>query len=138
MRRRLCVVWLLQRLTLWALTHSIIDYDKIVVLDHGRLAEQGSPAALLAKADAQVAELAARFASERSATCAPIGGAPGCGASVQHRAVPDGCVSRAFAEEKWAEREAEFTRQLEQLQSLVADAQQQGQTPSEAHSGCGW
>ena len=52
MRRRLCVVWLLQRLTLWALTHSIIDYDKIVVLDHGRLAEQGSPAALLAKADA--------------------------------------------------------------------------------------
>ena len=33
---------------------------------------------------------------------------------------PPGYVSIAFAEEKWAEREAAYAQQLEQLQALVA------------------
>ena len=71
--------------------------------------------AALAKAAAEVAELAARFAPEqpRPAVVAAEGqlGAPDT--------PPPGYVSRAFAEEKWAEREAAFAQQLEQLQALV-------------------
>jgi hypothetical protein len=88
--------------------------------------------AVLAKADAEVADLAARFASERNAAPA----APATSGTAQLDANPDGFVSRSFAEEKWAEREAHFARQLEQLQSLVADGQAGGAmleaAPSEA------
>ena len=37
--------------------------------------------------------------------------------------MPEGCVSVAFAEQKWAEREAAFAQQLAQLRALVAEAQ---------------
>jgi hypothetical protein len=86
----------------------------------------------VAKAEAQVAELAARFASERSGAPAASAAPPGGPAGLQPEAIPEGMVSRAFAEEKWAEREAQFAAQLEQLQNLVADGQQAGQAPSEA------
>jgi hypothetical protein len=77
-----------------------------------------------AKAVAEVAGLAARFASERSAAPAPP-------ADVHAEATPasPGFVSVAFAEEKWAEREASFTQQLAQLQAIVAT---QSEVPSEA------
>jgi hypothetical protein len=94
--------------------------------------------AVLAKADAQVASLAARFAAERNAAPATPekSGAAlrAVDAAAQPDASPDGFVSRSFAEEKWAEREAHFARQLEQLQSLVADGQAGGALPEAAPS----
>ena len=65
--------------------------------------------AAMANATAEVAALAAQFASER--VVPPL-------ADVA-RQVPAGYVSVAFAEEKWAEREAAFAQQVEQLRALV-------------------
>ena len=74
--------------------------------------------AALAKATAEVAELAVKYASERSA---PTGaGGPPAAAGQPATAPPPGYMSIAFAEEKWVEREAAYTHQLEQLQALVA------------------
>ena len=68
-----------------------------------------------ARAVAEVASLAAQFASERK----PPGGIESLDAQARTPA-PLGFVSVAFAEEKWAEREAAFTQQVAQLQALVA------------------
>ena len=66
-----------------------------------------------AKATAEVASLAAQYASER---IAPASAAPSAAhGDIQ---VPPGFVSVAFAEERWAEREAAFAQQLEQLRAL--------------------
>ena len=59
--------------------------------------------------------MASLFASERTA---PATAAP---ASVEEASqLPPGFVSVAFAEEKWAEREATFAQQLAQLKALVS------------------
>jgi predicted nucleic acid-binding Zn-ribbon protein len=88
--------------------------------------------AVVAKVDAEVAVLAARFASERNA---PLPTAAGSAVQLQVPTEPaEGFVTVAFAEEKWAEREAAFAQQIAQLQALVVpvtDAQSEA-SPSEA------
>ena len=73
--------------------------------------------AIVAKADAEVAALAARFASERNA-------AVGAAASSQQQppastASAEDFVSVTYANEKWAEREAEYARIIAHMQALV-------------------
>jgi len=69
-----------------------------------------------AEAAAEVAELAARYAAERNAAAPhPLPAAATAEAS--------DTVSRAFAEQKWQEREAEFAQQLEQVSALLQAAQ---------------
>ena len=69
--------------------------------------------ATAAKAAAEVAALAGRFASERTAPSAPA-------KPDETSQAPPGFVSLEFAEAKWAEREAAFGQQLAQLQALVS------------------
>ena len=110
---------------------QVADAQAAVLLQERALADLE---AVLAKADAQVASLAARFAAERNAApAAPAssGAALRAGdAAAQLDACPDGFVSRSFAEEKWAEREAAFAAQIAQLQSLVT-ASSDSAAPSE-------
>jgi hypothetical protein len=80
--------------------------------------------AAAAKAAQEVASLATLFASERTAPATEV--PPACG----HGQPPPGYVAVAFAEEKWAEREAAFSQQLAQLQALVATSPEPA--PSEA------
>ena len=89
--------------------------------------------ATAAKADAEVAALATRFATQSGAAPAhPI--APPSASSVEQVQPGEGLVSIAFAEEKWAEREAAFAQQIAQLQALVVPALdvQSETSPSEA------
>jgi hypothetical protein len=84
-----------------------IDLQKAVVAEAATAA---------AKADAEVAGLAAKFASERSAAAqVPAGAAT----TEMEPTAAEGFVSIAFADQKWAEREAEFRQQLAQLRTLV-------------------
>ena len=89
--------------------------------------------ATAAKADAEVAAFATRFATESGAAPSqPI--APPSASSVE-QVQPGQCfVSIAYAEEKWAEREAAFAQQIAQLQALVVPALdvQSETSPSEA------
>ena len=78
--------------------------------------------ASMAKASDEVASLAAQFASERILPAASRADA---------EQAPAGFVPIAFAEEKWAEREAAYAQQLTQLQALVAAAPSEP-APSEA------
>ena len=74
-----------------------------------------------ARAAEEVAQLAARFASERvpgAGEGSPTPAAAGV-AQAGAPAAPAGFVSVAFAEEKWAEREAAFAEQIAQLEALV-------------------
>ena len=68
------------------------------------------------KAAAEVAELASQFAQERANT--PLATSPQAALAGESAPGP-GFVSVAFAEEKWAEREAAFAMQIAQLQALV-------------------
>lgn len=72
--------------------------------------------AAAAHATAEVASLAAQFAQERS-TGSSAAASPA--ANAEDKPAP-GFVSIAFAEEKWAEREAAFAQQLAQVQALVS------------------
>jgi len=72
-----------------------------------------------AEATAEVAELAARYAAERSAAT-PRPPSPNPAAA---SAEVGDTVSRAYAEQVWLEREAEFKQQLEQVQSMLVAAQ---------------
>ena len=68
--------------------------------------------------------------SERSATAAPAG-PQAAGA----KETPAGFVCVAFAQEKWAEREAAFASQLEKLRAMVVSQTDGSAAPSEtAHS----
>ena len=87
--------------------------------------------ATAAKADAEVAVLATRFASERSAPPAQAANASSPAGLAELAPPAAGYITIAFAEEKWAEREALYQQQMAQLQSLVA-AQPDEETPSEA------
>jgi DNA repair exonuclease SbcCD ATPase subunit len=87
--------------------------------------------ATAAKADAEVAVLAARFASERNAPPAQATNAVPPARPAEQAPPAAGYVTIAFAEEKWAEREALYQQQMAQLQSLVA-AQADEDTASEA------
>jgi hypothetical protein len=80
----------------------------------------------VAKATAKVAELSLKITTERVGAVPAVGGLQAGEASV---AAALDMVSRAFAEEKWAEREAMFAqreaeheRAIAQLQGLVAEA----------------
>jgi hypothetical protein len=83
-----------------------------------------------AKADAEVAALAAAFAAERNVAAPP--GAPTSAAAAD--TLQPGFVSCAFANEQWQVREAQFTAQLAELRALVSgppnDAQSE-RAPSE-------
>ena len=86
-----------------------------------------------AKADADVAALAARFALERNAVPASPANGPSLAEPHSQAPVPPGCVTITFAEEKWAEREAAYALQIAQLQALLpaVDAVSEA-SPSEA------
>ena len=80
--------------------------------------------AATAGAVAEVASLAAQFASERKAPTLQV--PPQAGADAPP---PPGFVAVAFAEEKWAEREAAFAKQFAQLQALVDAHSEHATTP---------
>jgi hypothetical protein len=84
------------------------------------------------KADAEVAALSLRFASERNAALTQPAAA--AAAPVAQQTPPAGCVSIAFAEEKWAERETAFAQHIAQLQAMVVSATDAASdaSPSEA------
>jgi DNA repair exonuclease SbcCD ATPase subunit len=70
-----------------------------------------------AKAAEEVANLAKQLAADRATS------PPGAGGSSPAAAVPpSGCVTVAYAEEKWQEREAAFAKQLEQLKADLGAA----------------
>jgi hypothetical protein len=70
-----------------------------------------------AKAAEEVANLARQLAADRATS------PPGAGGSSLAAAVPpSGCVTVAYAEEKWQEREAAFAKQLEQLKADLGAA----------------
>ena len=118
------------RAALLAREEELAEIQKRIQVQQAAVREAEASAA---KASTEVAALVAQYASERTTAPAPedmeLGGAP-------QPQPPDGWVSVAFAEEKWAEREQEFTRQLAQLQALVAggaeDGGQSEASPSEA------
>ena len=83
--------------------------------------------AAVKRATAEVASLAARCAAERNATAAPTG-EPAAGA----KDPPEGFVSIAFAEEKWAEREEALSLQLAELRAMVASQADSSAAPTEA------
>ena len=83
------------------------------------------------KAATELASLAAQLASEHAVSAPAVLSGPEDGAQP-----PPGFVSVAFAEQKWAEREAEFAQKVAQLQALV-DGQHDGvgsEAPDEALS----
>ena len=84
--------------------------------------------AAVARANAEVATLAARYASEWTAP--PAGGA---GVRPEGGEQQEATVPLAFAEAKWAEREAQFAAELAALQALVA-GEGQGGSASAAQS----
>jgi hypothetical protein len=88
---------------------------------------------VVAKADAEVAALAARFALERNAAPAQATSVPADASTVVQVQAHEGYVTVAFAEEKWAEREAAFAAQIAQLQAMVVQAEdaQSEAAPSE-------
>jgi hypothetical protein len=88
--------------------------------------------AVLAKADAQVAELAARFASERNAAPAALAtdGAPLQAESFA--APPEGYVTIALAEARWHEREQEFQKIIAEARALAGSDPANSLAPSEA------
>jgi len=100
---------------------DLVELNRLIDADKAAVVEAESAAA---KAGAEVASLAAQFASERSAMSSAL-------AESAPERVPAGCISVSFAEEKWAEREAEFQQQVAQLQALVA-SQAEGAAGSEA------
>ena len=82
------------------------------------------------KAATELASLAAQLASEHAV--------PAPAAAEEGPQPPAGFVTVAFAEQKWAEREAEFTEKMAQLQALV-DGQLDGiasETQDDTRSDC--
>ena len=77
------------------------------------------------KARNELAEVKAKMAQEIQLE-AGVGVANAAGS-----VVPPGCVSIAFAEERWAEREAAYLQEMVQLQALLG-AQDDDIAPSEA------
>jgi hypothetical protein len=89
----------------------------------------------LAVAAQEVGRLASEQAREQGAgpQLSAEGVAPGAVgvANATGSVVPPGCVSIAFAEERWAEREAAYLQEMVQLQALLG-AQDDDIAPSEA------
>ena len=81
--------------------------------------QQATQAAAASKAKEARDELASLKSQKAAALAAEVGPsmAPTQGAAQEP---PPGCVSIAFAEAKWAEREAAFAQQVAQLQALVS------------------
>jgi len=93
------------------------------VLAAQKLAEQRKAAtaeaeAAVAKATQEVAELAVLLASEKASGQAAAPGAPP-NATTGAAPPPPGCVSIAFAEKAWQDREVVFAKQLKELQDLL-------------------
>ncbi len=84
-------------------------------------------------AHSELYQLRARAAEEQRAKAGAGSAGPAAteAASVGPLQVPTGCVSIAFAEEKWAEREAAVSQQIAQLQALVCQAETHSTAASE-------
>jgi hypothetical protein len=101
------------------------------------LQEQGLAAleAVLAKADTQVAELAARCASERNAGAAVQVAGEGATQAADGAAAnghSEGFVSLAMVEARWKERELEFQRIIEETRALAVSERTHSLAPSQA------